>query len=108
MLGPKLYKPNRGKTKLPKFRSTNDPKPATLTPDVLEAVKTSLRIFHSGDHDPALPLHLDGLKKEVKSQGVAASGDQLVLALKELVSDGLIKAESSIGVWHINWISPKI
>lgn len=93
---------------MPRVQSTDDPLPVRLTSEVLEAVKTVLRTFPSGEQEPELELHLDKLKAAVKDQGVAATGDQLVLALKELARTGLITAGGRIGVWGIEWISADI
>ena len=93
---------------MPKVRITDDPRPARLTSDVLEAVKTVLRSFPSGEQEPELELHLDKLKAAVKDQGVMATGDQLVLALEDLTRAGLITAGGRIGVWGIEWISVDI
>jgi hypothetical protein len=93
---------------MPKVQSTDDPRPTRLTSEVLEGVKTVLRSFPSGEQEPELELHLDKLKTAVKEQGLAASGDQLVLAFEQLTRAGLITAGGRIGVWGIEWISEDI
>jgi hypothetical protein len=93
---------------MPKIQSTDDPRPPRLTSEVLEAVKTVLRSFPSGEQQPELELHLDKLKAAVKQQGLAATGDELVLALEQLTRAGLITAGARIGVWGIEWISADI
>jgi len=94
-----------------KFPSSNDPRPARLTPEVLEIVKRVLREFPPGDQEPTLELRLDTVKEKVKSQNASVKnvGDQIVLALEELTSRRLIKGnDGGFGVWDINWISPKL
>ena len=94
-----------------KFPSSNDPRPARLTPEVLEVVKTVLREFPPCDQQPTLELRLDKVKEKVKGQNASVknAGDQIILALKELTRSGLIKGhDGGFGGWDIDWISPKL
>jgi hypothetical protein len=96
---------------MPKFPSTNDPRPPKVTRKLLADLRSILREHVLGEQSPPLVFSVDSLKEELKKAGHAGIvGDQIGEGFKTLQRYGMIRLRLPLrmGGWTILWIDPNI